>query len=144
MISGTQRSNGAGALHLFNVTTCFREAASRATLIVQGAHSLLGLALPPTEGHVRGRHIPQMKQCQATLGEQLGNMDSTWLCDGQSGWQGALPSWTLTIGNHMKQARGKEALQVCTSVHTHTHTRTEADSSLSSFSYSKKDMLHIS
>lgn len=46
-------------------------------LIVQGAHSLLGLALPPTEGHVRGRHIPQMKQCQATLGEQLGNMDST-------------------------------------------------------------------
>lgn len=49
-----------------------------------------GSALPPTRGGVRSRHMPQIKQHQATFCKQLVNMGIIRIRDGQSGWRGAL------------------------------------------------------
>lgn len=41
-----------------------------------------GSALPPTKGRVTSRHMPQIKQHQATFRKQLVNINVVWICDG--------------------------------------------------------------
>lgn len=60
------------------------------SLTAQGARSLPGLSSASHDRRVRSRHMPQIKQHQATFCKQHVNMDVIWICDGQSGWQGAL------------------------------------------------------
>lgn len=82
-----------------------------------------GSALCPTKGPVRSRHMPQIKQHQATFYKQLVNMNVTGICDGQPGWQGALQSWTLTVGHQwIEPVAWKQ--QKCSQTHTQTHART--------------------